>query len=488
MPVQKINGIPVYEATISSADDGMMRVSLVDDPAVMSNFQKFKKAEPGDQPAPDPLQRFEIKDDEKRLVNGVLMRADFPIYRRDTLEDGTEFEYYLIYKADTIRQMAEKYLKECRQNNVNIMHEDGSDVNDVHMVQMFIKDSAKGVAPAGFDEIADGSLFAEYHVQNDEVWDQIKAGTFKGFSMEGYFNFVPESSEEYIDQVLDVVTKFKKNISTLSKKEAMGKMKKIKAAFAKFLVEMASVTTDKAILNWDGDEDLKAGDEVFILDDDGNKSTPENGDYKTEDKKIIVVEDGKVSEIKDDEAEVSTEGSADHAAGNGDNATTASRQANTRQSFFARIKQEFAETYNEKEKAMRSALEKLGYEYPYIYEASDEYCIIETWDDIERFFRFAVTWNADGSCNLGSPEEMRLEFVPAAAPAEPDKEPETNPEGENMKAMKQELETLRAQVAALSKEPAAPDAHQTYQQANAEKITNKHDRAQALAALVKPRQ
>ena len=100
-----IGGIPVYDAIITDDGTGMMKISLVDDPAVMSNFQAFD--------ASRKMQMYSVTDEEKRLVRGVVMRADFPIYRRDERMG----EYYIIYKADTIRQMAEKYLAESRQND-----------------------------------------------------------------------------------------------------------------------------------------------------------------------------------------------------------------------------------------------------------------------------------------------------------------------------------------------------------------------------------
>ena len=67
------------------------------------------------------------------------------------------------------------------------------------------------------------------------------------------------------------------------------------------------MSTDRGVLSWDGEEDLKAGDAVYILDEEGNRSAAEDGDYITTDAKTIVVADGKVSEIKDPEAEVGTE-------------------------------------------------------------------------------------------------------------------------------------------------------------------------------------
>lgn len=72
-------------------------------------------------------------------------------------------------------------------------------------------------------------------------------------------------------------------------------------------IQMGEVRTDKAVLVWDGDEDLKEGIEVFVIDADGEPQAAEDGEYVTEDGKTIVVVDGKVAEIRDAEAEVAPE-------------------------------------------------------------------------------------------------------------------------------------------------------------------------------------
>ena len=155
MAIVTIQGIPVYSALVTDADTGIIRISLVDDPAVQSNFMAFDKER--------RMQLYAVQDEEKRLVLGVVMRADFPIYRRDERVG----EYYVLYSADTCRAMAEKYLADGRQNEVNIMHREGSDVEGVNMVQWFIK--GEGINPAGFEDIADGSLFAQFHVEYDDT-------------------------------------------------------------------------------------------------------------------------------------------------------------------------------------------------------------------------------------------------------------------------------------------------------------------------------
>lgn len=281
--IATIDDIPVFNATLDE-DCGIIRVSLVDDPAVSKDFQVFKaNARP---------MLYAVQDEDKHLVRGVIMRADYPIYRRDKKLG----EYYVIYKPDVIRQMAEKYLTEDRANNVNIMHKEGSDVEGVNMVQWFIKGS--GVQIEGFDDIADGSLFAEYHVTNEDVWAEIKAGTYKGFSLEGYFCLEPEQSKDYVQDVIDKWGEY------FSKIKNMANFKKFATALAKMLAKFASITTDKGVLVWDTEDDLKAGDSVYVQGEDGTRVKAEDGDYKTDDGKVIKVADGKVAEIVDDEAEV----------------------------------------------------------------------------------------------------------------------------------------------------------------------------------------
>lgn len=303
----KIQGIPVYEALIGGDGTGMTCISLVDSPAVLTTWQKFHDGEQVVR-----AQQFAVADEERRIIRGVIMRADFPIYRITKNEQtGKAEEYYLIYRADTIRAMAEKYLADGLQNSVSLDH-DGQQVEGVQMVQLYIKDTGAGINPEGFDtDIADGSLFAEFHVTNDEVWEQVKDGTFRGFSLEGLFAVVPEDNQRSIDAIVDELAgQF--SITDMSKIERLKAI--LRAELAKEdnnIIErpekFGAVTTDKGPLEWDGEEDLKAGDRVYIVDEDGNRQAAPDGDYTIEDGKVIVVVDGVVADIKDPEAEVAPE-------------------------------------------------------------------------------------------------------------------------------------------------------------------------------------
>ena len=503
MSIVTIGGIPVYDALILDDESGMLKISLVDDPAVMSNFQAFDNTK--------KMVMYSITDEEKRLVRGVVMRADFPIYRRDS-QMG---EYYIIYKADTIRQMAEKYLVENRQNNINLMHEDDSDVDGVQMVQFFIKDSAAGVSPANFDEIADGSLFGEFHIVNDEVWDAIKAGTYKGFSLEGIFDLTPEQNVDEVQDIVDSLDgKFKRIFKHNSNSKNMSKLSRLKAALAKALAEFGTITTDKGVLAWDGDDDLKEGDSVYMEDAEGNRTQAEDGDYKTDDNKTIVVVDGKVSEIRYPEAEVAPvdenfgvvstdkgnliyEGEDDLKEGvsvyvekdgenvpaeDGDYTTEDGKvikvvdgkvesitdkdaevapetELKAKRQLFSKVKTAFSDSCNDKMRKIADAIAMAGYQ-GYVCDAGEDFAIVCTWSEItltSHYYRFSLTWDAEGNPVIGEAEEVKPGYVPVdadPAPAAP------APSEEEMNRLKAENASLKAEVEKLKKTPAAKPAHE----------------------------
>ena len=518
--VVTIDGIPVYQALVSDADTGMLKISLVDDPAVQSNFQAFSNKKP---------LMYAVEDEAKRLVLGVVMRADFPIYRRDE----SMGEYYILYTADTIRTMAEKYLVEGRQNNVNLMHQEGSDVSGVDMVQYFIKDTAKGVAPAGFEDIADGSLFAEFHIVNDEVWDAIVDGTYKGFSLEGVFDLVPERNADKVQDIVDTLNGLFSRIFKPQKYEKMTKVKGLLARLAKALVEMGNVTTDKGILSWDGEEDLKAGDSVYVEDQDGNRTPAADGDYTTGDGKVIVVVSGKVSEIKDPAAQVAPQqepaaaetqnhedtdkgtlvftgdlavGTAVSLVGEGGetapapdgeytltdgrivvvaggvvteikDAAPAQEPAAAAQapitipSQFQRVAEAFQETYDDKMKKLYDAIVSLGFNYPWLVEAGEEFVIASVWSETEGeiYYRFNIKeWTEEGQPVL----ENGIKVVPAFVTTEEKEAAEESfqavvREKETLASEKATLETqvadLTAQVEALKAAPQGQPAHEEFQ-------------------------
>lgn len=270
---------PIYDAVIKNSEDGTFCVSLVDNPATEVGFVVFDEDK--------PIVKFSVDDEKERIVSGIIMLADTPIYRRTT----DNFEYYIKFSKDTLKLMAEKMIFDGVGSSVNIQHENNSYVDGVNLLELFIIDREKGINPTYFENVPDGSLVGSYKIHNDEVWEMIMKGEVLSFSLEGIFTMVEEKFEN-IEETHNKENKLK------------NKMSKIKEMLRKLLAQFGEVSTDKGVLAWQGDEDLKEGDLVQIVDAEGNEVKPEDGEYQTEDKKIITVQDGKVISIVDVQAEV----------------------------------------------------------------------------------------------------------------------------------------------------------------------------------------
>lgn len=264
----KYNDKDIYQALIEDEQDGIFAISLVDFPAVEKEFVCFKEQQ--------ELVRFSIDNAEKRNITGVVMLADVPIYRRNG-----DYEYYITYSRETIEKMANKLLKDGFQNQVSIMH-NGQLINGITMNELYIKDKAKGIDPNFISDIPDGSLMATFHVDDEDLWDEIKNGDIlKGFSLEGLF------------------TVEKMNNNKINKNTNMSKI----AKFVKSLMKFGEISTDKGILYWDGEGEIAVNIEVYVDGENDEKVIAADGEYRLDDERVIVVVDGKVSEIKEKDVE-----------------------------------------------------------------------------------------------------------------------------------------------------------------------------------------
>lgn len=191
--MKTINGLPVYIAQIDNSEEGILDISLVDYPAVKRDFVLFSQ---------DKM-NFSIQSEEKRIISGVVMLADTPIYRKSP----TAGEYYIVFTRDIIEMMVEKMSFEGKLNNITLNH-NGQLVEGVTLVELFIKDSSKGLNPTYLPDVTEGSLIASYKVENVDIWNQIKAGEFRGFSLSGIFSAIP-SLDQPLDDILDLLYQLK---------------------------------------------------------------------------------------------------------------------------------------------------------------------------------------------------------------------------------------------------------------------------------------
>jgi hypothetical protein len=153
--------------------------------------------------------QFKIQNEEKRIVSGFFMVADLPIMRAK--ENGEIF--YVVFKKDTINKIVNKFFKMGYSNNINIMHNKDEKANGVYVIESLIIDKERGInTPKGFDDAPDGSWWGSMRVENDEIWEKVKAGVFNGFSVEGLFaqDEPKKLNDRIISKIREAVNNYKR--------------------------------------------------------------------------------------------------------------------------------------------------------------------------------------------------------------------------------------------------------------------------------------
>lgn len=85
----------------------------------------------------------------------------------------------------------------------------------------------------------------------------------------------------------------------------MSKLNKIKEMLQTMLMQFSQLSTDKGLISWDGDGELPAvSDSIVIIDEEGNEVKAESGEYRADNGNIIVIEDGVVTEVREEEKPV----------------------------------------------------------------------------------------------------------------------------------------------------------------------------------------
>lgn len=161
--------IKLYEVTIES---DVYAISLVDRPAIEENFIYLAEQKP---------QTVLMEDADKHLIVGAVLVPDKPIYRN---QGGEEF--YIQFSKETIEHLAYQYLMSGRMYSTTTDHKDIAD--DVVVVESWLKSSENDKSVGYGMDLPIGTWLAAMKVQNEDVWQRIKAGELKGYSVEAFVN------------------------------------------------------------------------------------------------------------------------------------------------------------------------------------------------------------------------------------------------------------------------------------------------------------
>lgn len=174
-------------------NQGVYAVSVVEHPAIEEDWVALNK------------HFVELKevDDEKRILMGAALIPDKQILR---LNEKTKEEYYIFFSKDTIRKASELFFKRNKQSNATYEHM--KEVQGMTVVESWIIEDEKTDKSRLYNfELPVGTWMISMKVDNEDVWQKVKAGEVKGFSIEGYFESKEELSkhQSLLDQIKNIL-------------------------------------------------------------------------------------------------------------------------------------------------------------------------------------------------------------------------------------------------------------------------------------------
>lgn len=161
--------IPIYQVGVESE---LLAISLVKDPAIEEPFQYFSEEQ----------QVIKFSSDEKHQVIGPLIVADKLIYRRYKGE-----EFYVSFSKEAIEAMLYDFAKNGRNKSITLSHQE--DVNGAVVTEIWTSGKNDKSHDYGYD-LPEGSLFCSMKILNNDLWQKIKSGEVRGFSIESLLEVI----------------------------------------------------------------------------------------------------------------------------------------------------------------------------------------------------------------------------------------------------------------------------------------------------------
>ena len=180
----------ITELVISEENEALAidAISLVTSPAIEVDFVYFNKSK-------NNLTFAKVDEEKRELISPALI-PNKQIYRYDA---NTDSEYYVYFSKDTVKKAAYSYLKHNNHHKATYQHEQR--VAGVLTVESWIKEGDQDKSKLyGFD-LANGTWFVKMKIENEDLWQRIKAGEIKGLSIEGYFiDKLEQMGKQYTDE------------------------------------------------------------------------------------------------------------------------------------------------------------------------------------------------------------------------------------------------------------------------------------------------
>lgn len=190
-----------YSVVADSSD--VYAISLVEEPAIEIDYVAFDK----DKETKPNLKFIEDKQNDKFMILGPALVPDKNIYRN---YDGNEF--YVSFSAECIEKLSYKFMKTYYGDGC-FTKDHESFAQGCSLAESWIKTSENDKSvDYGFD-CPIGTWFVAAKIDSIELWDSIKKGERKGFSIESWVDL--EEIIENKDKKENDMSKQKTNLETM---------------------------------------------------------------------------------------------------------------------------------------------------------------------------------------------------------------------------------------------------------------------------------
>ena len=260
-----------YSVVGDSSD--VYAISLVEEPAIEIDYVAFDK----DKETKPNLKFIEDKQNEKFMILGPALVPDKNIYRN---YDGNEF--YVSFSAECIEKLSYKFMKTCYGDGC-FTKDHESFAQGCSLAESWIKTSENDKSVEyGFD-CPIGTWFIAAKIDSIELWDSIKKGERKGFSIESWVDL--EEIIENKDKKENDMSKQKTNLETMEVND--GFWEKLKGIIAE---AMGTSKDDKTVE--DAVEEAKAEADPVEEVVEAEVETPEVPVEEVAEEVIDTVEEG----------------------------------------------------------------------------------------------------------------------------------------------------------------------------------------------------
>ena len=243
--------LPLYKIKVNedlNSNEGIDFVSLVDYPAIESNWKAFS-AKP-----------MYFIDSDKQMLYGAILIPNKPIYRNDP-QNG---EYNVTFPEAEVIKLVRKFQAQKKTVNLNYQHQNDSQLKNAVIQEIWLTGKSDKSHDFGFDFPINTAMVGVY-IGDKKFWtEEVKSGNVKGFSIEGW-----------LDMELKSINK-------------MNTQKFVEA------------TTSAGVLKTEG-ESFVVGGTATITGEDGVE-VPAEGEYTLENGMVIKCEAGVITEVMEAEA------------------------------------------------------------------------------------------------------------------------------------------------------------------------------------------